>query len=128
MVKKLQSRTRTRTTGTRPKRKPEIDEEEERIYAASIRYLMTKHGHLLVPSGLRKVQIKGFDVWILSVVLRYPTGHEGYVGDLLYDGEEFTFLTEQAIMDERVKQIANDPERLRAWNEYRASTLRTGKR
>ncbi len=50
----------------------------------------------------------------------------GYVGDLLYDGEAFTLLTDPSVMDERVRKIAEDPERLRKWNEYRATTLRAG--
>jgi hypothetical protein len=60
------------------------------------------------------------------VTLRYTTGHEGYIGDLLYDGEEFTFVTEQSVMDERAQKIADDPERIRKWNEFRASTLQAG--
>ena len=57
------------------------------------------------------------------MTLRYTTGFEGYVGDLLYDGETFIFLTEESVIDERVRQIAADPERIRKWNEYQASTV-----
>ena len=88
---------------------------------------MMKHGSLLLATAVRKTHIKGLEVWIINVTLRYPTGHEGYVGDLLYDGDTSTFLTEQAIMDERVRKIAEDPERTRKWNEYRASTLHPGR-
>ena len=63
----------------------------------------------LVAAGIRETSIKGLRVWVITVILRYTTRHEGYVGDLLYDGENFTFLTEQSVMDERVRQIAADP-------------------
>jgi hypothetical protein len=82
----------------------------------------------LVATAARQTLVRDFPVWIITVTLRYTTGHEGYVGDLLYDGQEFTFLTEQSVMDERVRVIAEDPERLRKWNEYRASPLRAGER
>jgi hypothetical protein len=60
------------------------------------------------------------------VTLRYDQGDECHVGDLLYDGEQFTFLTEQAVMDERVRRFAEDPERLRRWNEYCAAPYGQG--
>jgi hypothetical protein len=85
---------------------------------------MQKHGMFLVATGAREARVKGFRVWIITVTLRYATGHEGYIGDLLYDGEQFTFLTEQSVMDERAKKIAEDPDAMREWNEYQASTLR----
>jgi hypothetical protein len=127
-VKKLKKRMRKRTSTTAARRrKPEINDAEEQILRAATLHLMVRHGSLLVATGARKTLIKGFEFWIITVTLRYPTGHEGYVGDLLYDGEEFTFLTEQAVMDERIHKIAEDPERARKWNEYRASTLHSGR-
>jgi hypothetical protein len=81
----------------------------------------------LVATGIREARIRGFRVWIITVTLRYGAGDEGYIGDLLYDGEEFTFLTEQSVMDERARKIADDPERIKKWNEYRTSTLHAGK-
>jgi hypothetical protein len=115
------------TTKVRPKRRrpPEILDAEERILREATKYLIYQHGMFLVATGARKIQIKGFPVWIITVTLRYTTGHEGYIGDLLYDGEEFTFLTEQSVMDERAQRIADDPERTRKWNEYQAATLQT---
>ena len=89
--------------------------------------LITHHGGHFVATGLRETSIKGIPVWIITVTLRYTTGFEGYVGDLLHDGEKFTFLTEQSVINERVRQIAADPESVRQWNEYRASTLRPRK-
>lgn len=61
--------------------------------------------------------------WIIAVHLRYPTGFEGYLGDLCFDGERFTELTDEHTMRQRAEQIAADPELIRQWNEYRASTL-----
>jgi hypothetical protein len=129
IVKHLTKGTRTKlATAKRRREKPaSIDEQEERIFRETIKYLLFNHGHLLVPTDMREISVKGFPVWILTITLRYPTGFEGYVGDLLYDGEKFTFLTEQSVMDERVRRIAAEPEGIRQWNEYRASTLRPGK-
>ncbi len=41
----------------------------------------------LVATALREARVKGFRVWIITVTLRYATGDEAYVGDLLYDGD-----------------------------------------
>jgi len=59
---------------------------------------------------------------MIRVYLRYPTGHEGYVGDLHYDGKKFTELTDRETMRERSRLIAADPKGIREWNEYRAAT------
>ena len=110
----------------KPRRKSRVV--EERILRAATRELITNHGSLLVATGLRETRVKDFPVWIITVTLRYPTGHEGYVSDLLFDGDDFTFLTEQSVFNDRIGKIAADPERQRKWNEYRASTLSAGKR
>ncbi len=61
--------------------------------------------------------------WIITVVLRYPTGHEGELGELLFDGKNFTPLTARPLMDERARKIAADPALKRAWNEYRGPSV-----
>lgn len=128
MVKHIIATARTKARkAIRRKSKPEINAREEKILQAATLELITKHGGLFVATDLRKTKIKGFQVWIITVTMRYPTGHEGYVGDLLYDGKHFTMLTESSVIHERVLELANDPERLRKWNEYRAATLQTGK-
>ena len=129
MVSQITKQTRKKTRRAiqrQPKQK--INEQEEEILRAATLELITHHGGHFVATGLRETTIKGFRVWIITVTLRYTTGFGGYVGDLLYDGEKFTFLTEQSVIDERVRQIAADPEGIRQWNEYRASTLRPRKK
>jgi len=127
MVRKLKKATRAKAAGaTGPRKKPEILDEEEQILQAATIHLIRKVGGLFVATGLRQEENSGGRRWIVTVTLRYPTGHEGYVGDLLYDGEKFTMLTQDSVIDERVRQIAEDPERMRKWNEYRASTLQAG--
>ncbi len=104
MEKKVTKRPHSKRPGVgqrRPKR--EVLDKEERIFQKATLHLITKHGGLLVATDLRETRIRGFRVWIITVTLRYPTGHEGYVGDLLYDGKDFTFLTEKSIMDERLQ-------------------------
>jgi hypothetical protein len=134
MVKKVSKSTRSRaSTGTRRRSKHEVRneegviDEEERILREATKHLVFKHGMFLVATGLREVRIKGFRVWIITVTLRYDAGDECYIGDLLYDGDEFTFLTEESVRRERARKLANDPERIRKWNEYRASALHPGK-
>src|SRR5438552_17229924 len=128
MVKQVTERTRQELRkAAHRKPKPDISEQENEVLRAATLELVTKHGGHFVATGLRETRIKGIRVWIITVTLRYTTGFGGYVGDLLYDGEKFTFLTEQSVIDERVRQIAADPEGIRQWNEYRASTLRPRK-
>jgi hypothetical protein len=125
MVRKGGKPTRAKASAER-RRKPELPDEEERILREATKHLVFEHGMFLVATGIREARVKGSRVWVLTVTLRYTTGHEGYIGDLLYDGKGFTFLTEQSVMDERARKIADDPERVRKWNEYRASALHPG--
>jgi hypothetical protein len=128
MVKKVIKRTRAKASpGSRRRRKPEVLPEEERILREATQHLVFQHGMFLVATGIRETHIKGLRVWIITVTLRYAAGDETYIGDLLYDGAEFTFLTEQSVMDERARKLLNDPESIRNWNEYRASILPPGK-
>src|SRR5947209_20163584 len=88
MVKKTSKPKRAKATPkTERRRKPEILDEEERLLREAFTYLLFNHGMFLVPTAIREMQIKGFPVWIITVTLRYTTGHEGYIGDLLYDGQ-----------------------------------------
>jgi hypothetical protein len=114
------------TATTRRQTEPQISDEEEQILRQATIHLIHKHGGLFVATRIRE-ESSSPRTWVISVTLRYPTGHEGYVGDLLYDGKEFTFLTPPEVRTERVRKIAEDPERERRWNEYRASTLQPGK-
>jgi hypothetical protein len=131
MVKKLRKEawgSAARTTTRRGK--PEINQKEEQILQQAQRYLLfeAKRPMLWTVAGIREE--KGDDgsrQWIIAVHLRYPTGFEGYLGDLLYDGAKITELTDLELMRERARQIAADPEGIRQWNEYRASTLPPGK-
>ncbi len=118
MVKKVRKETQMKAAGvTRRRGKPAVIDEEERLLRKATEHLICKHGMFLVATGLRETRIKGFQVWIIAVTLRYTTGHEGYIGDLLYDGEAFTFLTPPEVRKDRTRTIAGDPERIRKWNE-----------
>ena len=127
MVKRMQKVARTKAGHkTVPRMSPEAMNKEERILRAATIYLMRKVAGLLVATGLREEQKEGSRRWIITVTLRYPTGHEGYVGDLLFDGKGFSFITPLEVRKERIKKIAADPAGIRQWNEHRASTLRRG--
>jgi hypothetical protein len=102
---------------------PQLNEQEEQILREAIKYLPFKHGHLLVPARIREEGEGRARRWIVTVHLRYPTGFEGEIGELLYDGAEFTFLTPPEVRRQRARKIADDPEGIRQWNECQASAL-----
>ena len=115
---------------TRRQKGPEINEEEEQILRRAQIYLLfeAKRPMLWTVAGIREE--KGDESsrrWIIAVHLRYPTGFEGYLGDLLYDGARITELTDLELMRQRAAQIAADPGGLRQWHEYRTATLPPGK-
>ncbi len=113
----------------RPKKGPEINQEQEQILRKDQVYLLfeAKRPMLWTVAGIRGEKAHdGPRRWIVAVHLRSPTGFEGYLGDLVYDGVRITELTDLELMHERARQIAADPEGVRQWNEYRASTLPAG--
>src|SRR5262249_43089444 len=127
-VKNVRDETRGKTT-TRRKKGPAINEEEEQILRQAQVYLLfeAKRPMLWTVAGIQEEKgADGSRRWRIAVHLRYPTGFEGYLGDLLYDGARITELTDLDLMRQRASQIAADPEGLRQWHEYRASTLPPG--
>jgi hypothetical protein len=125
-VKKVRKERPAKAVGATRRRRPEALNEEERILRKATAYLLREHGMFLVATGVREARVRGLPVWVVAVTLRYTTGHEGYVGDLLYDGEEFSFLTPPEVRKERARAIAADPERARKWNDYQASPVPSG--
>jgi hypothetical protein len=111
---------------TRWAKAPQLDEQEEQILREAIKYLLFNHGHLLVPARIRADGQCGARRWVNTVHLRYPTGFEGEIGELLYDGAEFTFLTPSEVRRQRAQKIADDAEGIRQWNELQASALPPG--
>jgi hypothetical protein len=130
MVKKADKSTRRKDVAEERKRKAaEIFAEEEQILRQAAIYCLFHFPMLWTVGGIKEDRgTDGSRKWIIAVHLRYPTGHEGYVGDLLYDGKTITELTDREVMRQRSKEIAADPGRMRKWNEYRASTIPPGKR
>jgi hypothetical protein len=129
-VKKVSADVRRKPRRTTPRKKPPaINAEEEQICQKAQIYLLfeAKRPMLWTVAGIREEKAAdGSRRWIIAVNLRYPTGFEGYLGDLVSDGTRITELTALELMRERAKQIAADPEGRRQWNEYRASTLPPG--
>jgi hypothetical protein len=108
----------------------ELDQEVEEILAKAQRYLLieAKRPMLWTVAGIKEEKGEdGSRQWIIAVHVRYPIGHEGYLGDLLYDGKRITELTDLELMRERGRQIAADSALEREWNEYRRSSMPTGK-
>jgi hypothetical protein len=124
VVRRAREGTQTRAVaGARRSRSSEIDDEEEKILREATQHLIRRHGGLFVATWIRKEVGEATPRWIITVTLRYPTGHEGDVGELLYDGHAFTFLTDPSLIDDRVRRIAADSEHMHKWNAYRVSTL-----
>ena len=130
MPSKARDQGRTKAAkATRREKTPERNEEEEQVLKKVQIYLLfeAKRPMLWTVAGIREEKGEdGSRCWVIAVHLRYPTGFEGYLGDLLYDGERITELTDLELMRERARQIAADPEGIRQWNEYQASTLSPG--
>jgi hypothetical protein len=127
---RITGQTRHRSTAT-TKRKTSraLTEEEQQLLIEAMSYCLHHFPMLWTTGGLPEERVgkDGVRQWIIQVHLRYPTGFDGYLGDLLYDGKQFIEMTDREIMRERAQQIAADPKGIRQWNEYQASTLRTGK-
>jgi hypothetical protein len=125
-----EARTKAKTAGSkRRKTEPEINLEEEEILKRAQIYLLfeARRPMLWTVAGIREERgDDGSRRWIIAVNLRYPTGFEGYLGDLLFDGTRFSERTDLELMRERAIQIAADPERDRKWNELRASAVPSG--
>ena len=113
MLKKLRKEVLAGAARTTTKRKkPEINQEEEEILRKAQIYLLfeAKRPMFWNVADIREEKGEGGSRrWIIAVHLRAPSGHEGYLGDLLYNGERFTELTDVELMRERVRQIAADP-------------------
>jgi hypothetical protein len=129
MVKKAKEQTRTKAAAVSRRKTPSpLNQEEEEILKRAQIYLLfeAQRPMLWTVAGIREEKAEdGSRRWIIAVNLRYPTGHEGYLGDLVYDGTKITELTDLEVMRDRARLIGADPERERKWNEYRASTLRS---
>jgi hypothetical protein len=125
-MKRNKEKPRKSATMTKDKKPREFTEKEKQILREAMSYCLRHFPMLWTTGGIKEESTdNGLARWIISVFLRYPTGHEGYLGDLLYDGTQFIELTDRTLMRERAKQVAADPERLRKWNGYRASVLPT---
>ena len=114
---------------TRRRKATPLDEEEEAILKRAQIYLLFEARRPMLWTVADIREEKGDDGsrrWVIAVHLRYPTGHEGYLGDLLFDGERITELTDLELMRQRGREIAADPARQRKWDEYRAANPSPG--
>jgi hypothetical protein len=53
--------------------------------------------------------------WVVPIILRYPDGHEGKLGEMTFDAhrQEFTLLTDRAALAERARIVAlSEPRRV----------------
>src|ERR1700722_6014041 len=108
-----------RRSQRKSERSRELTAEEENIIQEAACYCLHHFPMLWTTGGLPEERLANDHSRQLTirVFLRCPTGHEGYLGELLYDGKNFTELTDRKIMRERAKTVAADPERARQWNE-----------
>src|SRR5688572_16485936 len=83
------------------RKKPVINQEEEGILRQAAIYCLRTFPMLWTVGGIREEKDDDRSRrWIVAVYLRYPTGFEGYLGDLLYDGVRITELTSREVMGE----------------------------
>ena len=94
MARKLRDYTGKGSVAAARRPKPrEITDEEETILKKAQIYLLFEAGrpHLWTFADIREEKAEdGSRRWIIAVNLRYPTGFEGYLGDLMYDGTRIT--------------------------------------
>src|SRR5207244_4402658 len=101
VVKKASNDTQKKPAASlRRQRLREPTEEEQYILRDAMCYCLHHFPMLWTTGGLPEERFgdDGARQWIIHVCLRYPTGHEGYLGDLLYDGKQFTELTDRESM------------------------------
>ena len=112
VVRNARARTRRQAAqAARRTKPPERNDEEEHILWKAQSYLLFEAKRPMFWNVAEIREEKGESDsrrWIIAVHLRAPSGHEGYLGDLLYDGERFTELTDVEVMRERVRQIVAD--------------------
>jgi hypothetical protein len=125
VVKKTSKATGSRASGkAKRKRAGELTHEQEHILREAMCYCLHHFPMLWTTGGVPEERREnGLRRWVVRIYLRYPTGHEGYLGDLLYDGKQFSEMTDRELMRERAREIEADPALQREWDEYRASTL-----
>jgi hypothetical protein len=113
MINQAREQTGTKATkATRRKNTPQLNEETEQILKKAQFYLLfeAKRPTFWNVAGIHEERGEGGSRrWIIAVHLHAPSGHEGSLGDFLYDGEQFTELMDVEVMRERVWQIAVDP-------------------
>jgi hypothetical protein len=124
MAKKSVSKAQRNVKAKSRQPAPEASEELVQILQQARVWCLRNLPMLWTPDRIREEpSIEGERRWVIAVHLVYPTGHEGYVGDIQYDGKRFTRLTDLEVMRERSRQIAADPERQRLWDGFLAPTL-----
>jgi hypothetical protein len=130
VVKEIRNARRSKVPKAKKRKAlPEPTPQEVHIIREAMCYCLHHFPMLWTTGGLPEEHVAddGVVKWLIHVYLRYPTGHEGYLGDLLYDGKSFAELTDREVMRQRARQIEADPALQREWDEYRASTLPTRK-
>jgi hypothetical protein len=103
--KKKAARSKTHKT-IRRIHKPAISEEQAKILQHGAIYCLRNFPTLWTVGEIKEEKAEnGRRRWIIAVYLRYPTGFEGYLGDLLYNGKHITELTDRNIMRARARRI-----------------------
>jgi hypothetical protein len=101
VVKKLRGRAHSTIKRAPKNKKPQINEEEEQILQKAAIYCLHTFPMLWTVGGIREERSEGSRRWVVAVYLRYPTGHEGYLGDLQFDGKEFLLLAWTLVVPRR---------------------------
>jgi hypothetical protein len=99
---------------TRPTRRPTghvrgerpLTREREEIWEKAAAYCV-RHLPTLWTAGEPRQESEGR--WIVPIVLRYPDGYEGILGEMAWDEkpQEFILLTARDILSERARSVAS---------------------
>ena len=84
-----------------------ITSDQERIWEQAAAFCVRRLPTLWT-AGEPRCNPEAPGTWIVPIVLRYPEGHEGVLGEMAFDEQrqDFTLLTERAVLSERAREIA----------------------
>jgi hypothetical protein len=82
-----------------------LTQEQEEIWEKAAAFCVRHLPTLWTAGEPRRQSRQG---WVVPIILRYPDGYEGILGEMAWDGlrQAFTLLTERTILSERARRVA----------------------
>ena len=114
---------RTKSAKAAVNNTPRVEKQKASIHMRATAYCFRHFPTLWTIGKIRWEKHGRKQQWRIAVVLRYPTGYEKELGELLFDGKDFAVVTPRSLMNQRAQKIADDPTLHQEWNDYRGSSL-----